>query len=49
MTNPVLETIADIAKAERKSAVKDKDYGWAVVAALVEHWAETAAREGGQR
>jgi hypothetical protein len=46
MPNPVLETIAEIAKAERKNAVKEGDYGWAVVAALVESWAQNAGQPG---
>jgi hypothetical protein len=46
MSNPLLETIAEIAKVERKNAVKEGDYGWAVVAALVESWAQDADWEG---
>jgi hypothetical protein len=47
MTNPILEAIAEIAKAERKTAVKEGDYGWAVLAALVEDWAISEGRKGG--
>lgn len=47
--NPVLETIAEIAKAERKDAVVEGDYGRAVLAALVESWARAADRQGRQR
>jgi hypothetical protein len=43
MTNPVLEAIAEIAKAERKTAVEDGDYGWAILAAVVESWAVSEA------
>ncbi|MGA8536720.1 MAG: hypothetical protein WB789_04925 [Thermoplasmata archaeon] len=47
MTNPILETIAEIAKAERKTAVKEGDYVWAVFVALVEDWAINESRKGG--
>ncbi len=47
MTNPILETIAEIAKAERKTAVREGDYGWAVLAAFVEKWAISEGRKGG--
>jgi len=47
MSNPVLETIAEIAKTERRSALKERDYSWAVVAALVESWARRANQAGG--
>jgi hypothetical protein len=47
MTNPILETIAEIAMAERKTAVKEGDYGWAVLASLVEDWAINEGRKGG--
>jgi hypothetical protein len=46
MTNAILETIAEIAKAERKSAIKEGEYGWAVLAALVEDWAINEGRKG---
>jgi hypothetical protein len=49
MLNPLLEAIAEIAKAERKSAVKERDYGWAIAAALVESWARHVAQEQGYR
>ena len=47
MTNPILEAIAEIAQKERKNAVKDGDYGWAVFSALVEAWAQNVDRKGG--
>ena len=47
MNNPILEAIAEIAQKERKSAVKDGDYGWAVLSALVEAWVQNVDRKGG--
>jgi hypothetical protein len=48
MTNPILETIAEIAMTERRTAIKDGEYGWAVLAAIVEDWAiNESRREGG--
>jgi len=44
MPNPVLEAIVDIAQRERKSAVREGDYGWAIVSAIVESWATSASR-----
>jgi hypothetical protein len=43
MTNPVLDTLAEIAQRERKAAVRDGDYGWAIVTAIVESWATNAS------
>lgn len=45
MANPVLETLAEIAQRERKSAVREGDYGWALLSAIVESWATNAAQE----
>ena len=44
MPNPVLETIVEIAQRERKTAVREGDYGWAIVSAIVESWAASASR-----
>lgn len=45
MSSPVWETIAEIARAERKNALKGGDYPRALVAALLEGWArETSDR-----
>jgi hypothetical protein len=44
MVNPVLDTIVEIAQRERKTAVRDGDYGWAIVTAIVESWAANASR-----
>jgi len=44
MTNPVLDTLAEIARSERKAAVRSGDYGWAIVTAIVESWAANASR-----
>ena len=45
MTSPVLEAIAEIAKVERTKAIKEGEYGWAVLAALVENWAINEGRK----
>jgi hypothetical protein len=47
MTNTILETVAEIANAERKRALREGDYGWALVAAAVENWAIQEYRRGG--
>jgi hypothetical protein len=47
MTNPVLNTIVEIAQRERKSAVYEGDYGWAIVSAIVESWASSASQQQG--
>lgn len=47
MANPVLDTIVEIAQRERKSAVREGDYGWAIVSAIVESWAATASQQQG--
>ena len=44
MTNPVLDTLAEIARNERKAAVRDGDYGWAIFTAIVESWATNASQ-----
>jgi len=46
MPNPVLETIVEIAQRERKTAVREGEYGWAIVSAIVESWAASASRAG---
>lgn len=47
MANPVLETIVAIAQRERKAAVREGDYGWALVSAIVESWATGASQNQG--
>lgn len=41
--NPVAEVVAEIANRERKSAVKEGDYVWAFICAIVEGQARTMA------
>ena len=47
MGSPVLETIVEVAQRERKNAVREGDYGWAIVSAIVESWAASAAQQQG--
>ncbi|MGH9917408.1 MAG: hypothetical protein ACRD6W_00835 [Nitrososphaerales archaeon] len=46
MSNPVLDTLAEIAQRERKEAVRAGDYGWAIVTAIVEFWVTNASQLG---
>lgn len=45
MADPVLVTLADVAKRERQQAVRDGDYAWAFLSAVIESLATKAARE----
>lgn len=45
MANPVLETLADVAKRERRQAVRKGEYAWAFLSAVIEACATNAARE----
>lgn len=47
MTSPVFETVAQIADRERKKAIRLRDDTAAVVAALVQAWAQHMDRKGG--
>ena len=44
MSNAFLETLAEITQRERKVAVREGDYAWAIVSAIVESWATDATR-----
>jgi hypothetical protein len=49
MTSPILETVVDVARRERKRAVRNSDYAWAIVTALVETWATDAMSQTRER
>ena len=44
MGNQLLEAIAQIANRERRLAIREGDYGWAVLCAIAESWAIGTAR-----
>jgi hypothetical protein len=39
--HPIAEVVAEIAEQERKAAVREGDYLWALICAVVEHQART--------
>lgn len=43
ITNPLAEVVAEIAERERKMAVREGDYVWALICAIVEGQARLAA------
>jgi hypothetical protein len=43
MANPLLSTLAEIARREGKIAVREGDYPRAILSAIVESWASQAA------
>jgi hypothetical protein len=44
--HPFAELIEQIAEKERRAAVKDGDYVWALICAVVEHEASTWTENG---
>jgi hypothetical protein len=44
--NPLAQTIAEIAERERREAVREGDYVWAILCAIVEGHARQAAGYG---
>lgn len=49
MANPILQTVAEVANRERKKAIRRGDDVAAVVAALVQTWAQNLDKEGGRQ